>query len=85
MINDYNIDRKTVILKIYFRAILKDLLAVLKIASGTTIAIIYLSESSFGTMKGLGYYISKNLAINNYNTFAGIFKSIALVLLIAIS
>ncbi|MFV0246351.1 MAG: ABC transporter permease [Mycoplasmatales bacterium] len=72
IIEDYNISKRSTILKIYFRAISYELFAVLKISIGTSIAILYVAESSFGTQHGLGHYISVNMGTNVDGMLLGI-------------
>lgn len=57
--------------KIYLPAILDPLFTTLRISIGTSIAILYLSET-FATTKGLGYVISNNLGVNNSLMFSAI-------------
>ncbi len=53
-------------------AIMPSLLTSIRIGIGTSIAVLYLSES-FVTFKGLGYYINLYIAVDNLRMFVAIF------------
>lgn len=59
--------------EILIPAILPNLLSTIRISIGTSIAVLYLSETR-GIGSGLGYYIDSNVVINNLNMFTGIFE-----------
>lgn len=58
--------------EIIIPAILPNLLTTMRISIGTSIAVLYLSETR-GVGSGLGYFIDSQVVINNLNMFTGIF------------
>lgn len=72
LIRVYNIDKKKLVTHIYLKGTLRELLTTIKLVIGIAVAVLYLSESSFGASKGLGYYISRNMGVNQAGVLAGI-------------
>jgi len=59
--------------EILIPAILPNLLSTIRISIGTSIAVLYLSETR-GIGSGLGYFIDNNVVVSNLNMFTGIFE-----------
>lgn len=72
IINCYNIDSKQLIFKVYLRGCAKELLVTAKLIVGIAVAVLYLAESSFGSAQGIGYYISRNMGVNQPGVLVGI-------------
>lgn len=72
IIKVYNISSKHLIFKVYLRGALKELLVTVKLIIGIAVAVLYLSESSFGSAKGIGYYISRNMGVSPEGVIVGI-------------
>lgn len=72
IISVYDIDDKDLIFKIYLRGSAKELLVTAKLVVGIAVAVLYLAESSFGSANGIGYYISRNMGVNQPGVLAGI-------------
>ncbi len=68
-----SLNKKEMYKEILFPAILPNLLSTLRISIGTSIAVLYLSETR-GIGSGLGYYIDSHVVVNNLNMFTGIFE-----------
>ncbi len=68
-----SLNKKEMYFDILIPAILPNLLSTLRISIGTSIAVLYLSETR-GIASGLGYFIDNNVVINNLNMFTGIFE-----------
>lgn len=72
IINCYNITGNQLIFKVYMRGCAKELLVTAKLIVGIAVAVLYLAESSFGSANGLGYYISRNMGVNQPGVLVGI-------------
>lgn len=72
IISVYAISDKDLIFKIYLRGAARELLVTAKLVVGIAVAVLYLSESSFGTANGIGYYISRNMGVNQAGVITGI-------------
>lgn len=72
IINVYNVSGRDLMIKIYLKGALKELLTTIKLVTGIAVAVLYLSESSFGSAKGIGYYISRNMGVNPDGVILGI-------------
>lgn len=57
--------------KIVFKAILPDLLSIMKVTTAMAIAVLYISEN-IGAKYGLGYYIGSNNGVNNVEMYSAI-------------
>ncbi len=72
IITAYDIADKDLIFKIYMRGAAKELLVTAKLVVGIAVAVLYLAESSFGSANGIGYYISRNMGVNQPGVLVGI-------------
>lgn len=68
-----SLNKKDMYKEILIPAILPNLLSTTRISIGTSIAVLYLSETR-GIGSGLGYFIDNNVVINNLDMFTGIFE-----------
>ncbi len=57
--------------KIIYKAILPDLLNIMKVTTAMGIAVLYISEN-IGAKYGLGYYIASNNGVNNVEMYSAI-------------
>ncbi len=72
LIRIYNIKGHDLLLKVYLKGCIKDIIITIKVVIGIAVAVLYLSESSFGASLGLGYYISRNMGVNQAGVVVGI-------------